>query len=187
MSASTPLWRRARCNLCTTPLLVRDDNEQVVCAACGARLQVLPAVGETRVRHIGEALDSVRESLDASAVQRALDRLRERQAAQVEALGAELGAARVRRAIVVVGTMLAVVSGLLAILGQQRGLSTLLFLFGLLVILASFGGRFALSDSVQRQREREATRARQALASEITRRERFLLEASRASRPQARS
>jgi hypothetical protein len=99
MATRVPQWRQARCILCSGRLLVRDDEEQVVCAACGARLEVLPAPIETRVRHIGEALDTVRDTLDPQSVERALVRLRERHRAQSEVLAEPLASARFRRAI----------------------------------------------------------------------------------------
>src|SRR3954454_7883224 len=108
MVSRSPQWRQARCILCTAPLLVRDDNEQVVCTACGARLEVLPLPSETRVRHVGEALDSVRGTLDVAAVERALVRLRERKVAQSEVLAEPLASARFRRATVAIGVVASV-------------------------------------------------------------------------------
>src|SRR6185436_7740763 len=100
MASRTPQWRQARCVLCTSALLVRDDNDQVVCTACGARLEVLPSPSETRVRHVGEALDAARGTLELAAVERALVRLRERKAAQSEVLAEPLASARFRRTTV---------------------------------------------------------------------------------------
>src|SRR6185503_16006606 len=105
LGTRAPQWRQARCILCTGRLLVRDDEEQTVCAACGARLEVLPAPVETRVRHIGEALDAVRDTLDPESVERALARLRERQQAQSEVLAEPLASARFRRAILAAGLL----------------------------------------------------------------------------------
>lgn len=181
---SVPLWRPARCVLCAGHLLVRDDNEQVVCSACGARLEVLPAPTETRVRHVGEALDSVEESLEPAAVERALDKLRERQAAQTEAMGYDLTTARVRRGMSVVGALIGAGGTLLVVTGHGA-VGVLLFFVGMFLLFGGLGiriGGFSHAESQQRQRERAALRARQALAREINRRERFLAEASSAVR-----
>jgi uncharacterized Zn finger protein (UPF0148 family) len=179
---SVPKWRNARCGLCTSPLLVRDDNEQVVCSACGARLEVLVSPQETRVRHIGEDLARVRETLDRQALERALERLRERREAQSEALRDTLQAAGVRRGIAVFG-VLACVAGLVVALLGQGFVGTVVCFLGMCLALGGVGMRFGLGSSAyesrQRQREREATRAQQALAREITHRERLLAELDR--------
>ncbi|HEX9439049.1 MAG TPA: hypothetical protein VF909_05170 [Roseiflexaceae bacterium] len=184
-----PKWRQARCVLCLGPLLVRDDNEQVVCSACGARLEVLPTTMETRVRHAGEALDSVRDTLDPAAVERSLMRLRERLAAHQEALGPDIRTAQIKRGMSVIGALMSIAGAVLAIQGHG-GLSALLFFVGLFLMLGGFGlrwGAFSQAESQQRQRERNALRQRQALAREISRRERFLAEANSASPSEARS
>jgi hypothetical protein len=176
---SVPLWRQARCALCAAHLLVRDDNEQVVCVTCGARLEVLPTPTETRVRHIGEDLDSVRASLEPGAVDRALQKLRERQVAQTEAFGYDLTSARVRHGMSMAGGLIGVLGGALIVTGHGA-LGVLLFFLGMFLVLGGLGmriGGFSHAETQQRQRERAAVRARQALAREIGRRERYLAEA----------
>jgi len=180
MASRSPQWRQARCILCTAPLLVRDDNEQVVCTACGARLEVLPLPSETRVRHVGEALDSVRDTLELAAVERALVRLRERKAAQSEVLAEPLASARFRRTTVVFGVA-ACVLGAVVMMSGMGGYGVVLFLGGVFLVLGAVGMRggmgWSMHESQQRQREREALRVQQALAREIARRERLLAEA----------
>jgi hypothetical protein len=186
---SVPLWRQARCALCASHLLVRDDNEQVVCLACGARLEVLPTPTETRVRHVGEDLESVRHSLEPDAVDRALRKLRERQVAQTEALGYDLTTARIRRAMSVAGAALGI-AGSVLIVSAHGAVGVLLFFLGMFLVLGGLGmriGGFSQAESQQRQRERAALRARQALAREIDRRERFLAAAGSRSPSHVRS
>jgi hypothetical protein len=177
MAARAPQWRQARCVLCTAPLLVRDDNEEVVCAACGARLEVLPAPTETRVRHVGEALDTVRETLQPAALERALVRLRERQVAQSEVLAEPLASARFRRAMVALGVGAGILGIVLVVTGLG-GSGALLILCGLFTLVGALGMRSGMGwstlESRQRQREREALRMQQALAREIARREGYL-------------
>jgi len=184
MTSRTPQWRHARCVLCTAPLLVRDDNEQVVCSACGARLEVLPSPTETRVRHAGEALDTVRDTLELAAVERALVRLRERKVAQSEVLAEPLASARFRRATVVLGVVAGVL-GMIVMLTGLGGYGVVLFLGGIFLVLGALGMRggmgWSTHESQQRQREREALRVQQALAREIVRRERLLAEAEAAT------
>jgi hypothetical protein len=179
MATRAPQWRQARCILCTGKLLVRDDEEQTVCAACGARLEVLPAPVETRVRHIGEALDAVRDTLDPQSVERALARLRERHQAQSVVLAEPLASARFRRAILAVGVLSTALGGAMLVTGAA-GFGALLLLGGLFVALGALGMRGTLGwstlESQQRQRERDALRAQQALRREIVRRERVLAE-----------
>ncbi len=185
---SVPLWRQARCALCSGNLLVRDDNEQVVCSACGAQLEVFPTASETRVRHVGEDLDSVKPTLDAQAVQRALEKLRERQIAQTEALGHDLTTARMRRAMSI-GGLLTGGAGTFLVVTNHGAIGVLLFFLGMFLVLGGLGmriGGFSQAESQQRQRERAALRARQALAREISRRERFLAEAGSAASSAAR-
>lgn len=184
MASRTPQWRPARCVLCTAPLLVRDDNEQVICTACGARLEVLPSSTETRVRHIGEALDAVRDTLELAAVERALVRLRERKVAQSEVLAEPLASARFRRATVVLGVAACVLGAVVMTMGVG-GYGVVLFLGGIFLVLGAIGMRggmgWSMHESQQRQREREALRIQQALAREIVRRERLLAEAHAAA------
>jgi hypothetical protein len=165
--------------LCTSPLLVRDDNEQVVCTACGARLEVLPTPTETRVRHIGEGLDSVRESLEPEAVERALVRLRERHRAQAQALAGELTTARLRQVMTVIGAVACIAGGTLSLMGAG-GFSAFLFFLGMFLMLGGFGMRWGAGwstvESQQRHRERQAVRTQQALGKEIARRERLLTD-----------
>jgi hypothetical protein len=171
---------------------VRDDNEEVVCAACGARLEVLPALRETRVRHVGEALDAVRATLDPAAVERALGRLRERKMAQSEVLAEPLASARARRGLLALGIVGSIVGGVMALSGLG-GYGAVVCLIGLFTVLGALGMRGGMGgsamESQQRQREREALRAQQALAREISRRERVLAEAavSRGSQSGGRS
>ncbi|HEY3058700.1 MAG TPA: hypothetical protein VGL99_06975 [Chloroflexota bacterium] len=187
MASRIPQWRQARCTLCTAPLLVRDDNEQVVCAACGARLEVLPHPTETRVRHVGEALDAVKGTLEPSAVERALERLKERQLAQAEVLAEPLASARFRRATIAIA-LLAAGAGLIVIITGTGRAGVLLLSVGLFVLLGALGMRSGMGwtvlESEQRRRERDASRAQQAIAREIQKRERLLAEAdvSRGSR-----
>ena len=180
MASRTPQWRQARCVLCTAPLLVRDDNEQVVCTACGARLEVLPSPTETRMRHVGEALDGVRDTLEMAAVERALARLRERKVAQSEVLAEPLASARFRRVTVILGVVASVVGVVVMTMGLG-GYGAVLFLGGIFLVLGAIGMRggmgWSMHESQQRQREREALRVQQALAREIVRRERLLAEA----------
>src|SRR3954451_8032360 len=180
MASRSPQWRQARCVLCTAPLLVRDDNEQVVCTACGARLEVLPSPTETRVRHIGEALDSVRDTLDMAAVERALARLRERKQPQSEGLAEPLASARFRRATVVLGVV-AIVLGVIVMTTGPGGYGVVLFLGGIFLVLGALcmrgGMGWSMHETQQRQREREALRIQQALAREIAHRERLLADA----------
>ena len=176
-----PQWRHARCVLCTAPLLVRDDNDQVVCTDCGARLEVLPTPTETRVRHVGEALDATRDTLDLHAVERALVRLRERRIAQSEVLAEPLASARFRRATVALGVAACIVGAVMLVAGQGR-FGVLLLLGGLFLVLGALGMRsgmgWSMLESQQRQREREAQHMQQSLTREIARRERLLAEAA---------
>ncbi|HEX9374449.1 MAG TPA: hypothetical protein VF897_25765 [Roseiflexaceae bacterium] len=187
MASRVPQWRQARCTLCTAPLLVRDDNEQVVCAACGARLEVLPNPTETRVRHVGEALEAVKDSLEPSAVERALARLKERQLAQSEILAEPLASARFRRATIAIA-LIAVGAGVVVIVTGTGRAGVLLLSVGLFVLLGALGMRsgigWSMLESEQRRREREATRSQEAIAREIQKRERLLvaLRVSRESR-----
>ena len=180
MASRVPQWRQARCTLCAAPLLVRDDNEQVVCAACGARLEVLPTPQETRVRHIGEALDAVKDTLEPSAVERALVKLKERRLAQSEVLAEPLASARFRRATIAIA-LIAAGAGLFVLVTGTGRAGVLLLSVGLFVLLGALGMRsgmgWSMLESEQRRREREATRAQQAIGREIQKRERLLAEA----------
>jgi hypothetical protein len=177
-----PKWRTARCVLCVSPLLVRDDSEEVVCSACGARLEVLAWPQETRVKHVGQDLASVRDSLDRQALVRALERLRERRLAQAEALRDSLRSARVRHGMMAFGALTCVAGLALALLGQGL-VGTMAFFFGLWLVLGGRGMRWGLGASSfelrQRQHEREATRAHNALAREISAREKLLAQLDR--------
>jgi hypothetical protein len=165
--------------LCTSGLLVRDDNDEVVCGACGARLEVLPLPTETRVRHVGEALESAEGTLEPAAVERALVRLRERKIAQSEVFAEPLASARFRRATIAVGILASGLGAVVVATGAGR-IGVVLLLGGLFLVLGAVGMRsgmgWSMLESQQRQREREAQRMQQSLTREIARRERWLAE-----------
>jgi hypothetical protein len=173
----TAHWRPARCPLCDGSLLVRDDAEQVVCSACGSLLDVLPSAAGTLVRHAGQALEAVRASLEADALERALQRLRERQAAHAEVARDVLRSAGLRRWLGLSATVACAV-GFGLLLTGHAGPGALLLLCGGYTLLGTLGVRrgpgWASVDGDQRSLERQAARLAGALASEIAHRERLL-------------
>lgn len=177
--AATPRWHSTRCTLCDSTVLVRDDNERVTCRACGAVLDVMPSASGSVVRHVGEALDSVQDSLDAGAVQRALARLRERQAAHAVAASDALRTAHLRRVLALVAAGACVLGLVLAIAGHA-GQGALVMMVGGFTLLGALGVRrgmaWGTADSDQRLLEREAERQAHSLAREIAQRENVLEE-----------
>jgi hypothetical protein len=172
-------WRPARCPLCDGSLLVRDDAEQVVCPACGSLLDVLPSAAGTSVRHAGEALEAARDSLEPDALERALARLRERQATHALVAQDVLRSAGLRRSVALVA-LLACCVGLGLLVTGHAAPGALLCLGGGYTLLGSLGIRrgpgWASVDGDQRSLERQAARLAGALASEIARRERLLAQ-----------
>src|SRR5207248_2690744 len=122
---------------------------------------------------------TVRDTLERQAQERALDRLRERQMAQSEALRGTLQAASVRRSMQWMGAT-SIAAGVGAATVLHSGIAgTVLTFLGLWLMLAGLGVRFGMrggSSYEQIHLEREALRTKQALEREIRRREKLLAQ-----------
>jgi hypothetical protein len=173
--AATPQWHTARCTLCDGSVLARDDRQSAICPSCGALLDILPSPSGTTVRHVGQALDAVRDSLEPVAMERALDRLRERASSHALAAQDALRSARVRRLLTFGALVVALVS-LVGVIWGDGGRAALLAMMAAFVVIGSTGFRRGSLDSEQRARERQAERQSRAFQQEIARREIVLSE-----------
>ncbi len=179
----------AWCPLCKGRIRARDDEARKVCPLCGALLDVLPQPSGTPARHMGEAMDEVRFSLQPAALERALTTLRERYEARCIALDETLRMARIRRVWLIVAATLCL-GGLLAMVYPALGgpgaggigrLGLALFFMGGLAMLGRLGAGAwhagypgSEEDYERRADERYAERTQRALRDEIARRERVL-------------
>jgi len=178
----------AWCPLCGERIRARDDEMVKTCHRCGALLDVMPQPSGATARPMGEAMASVRYSLELTALERALGRLQERYDAREIALRDHLRVARLRR----LGLIVAGVAFTLAVvafsLGEGR-LGTVLLFLGFLLIVGRagqsfFGPRWHHLDGDDRATFDDASRAlrdQQALRQEIARR-RHVLDALRTGR-----
>ena len=176
MVATTPRWHTARCTLCDGSVLARDDSQTVICPSCGALLDVLPSPSGTTVRHVGEALHAVHDSLEPVAMERALARLRERTSSHALAARDALRGARMRRLLTMSAVAVALVSLSAVIWGHGGQFALLAMIVAFAVIGGGAGFRRGGFDVEQRALERQAERQARALQHEIARRELALSE-----------
>ena len=111
------------------------------------------------MRHVGEALDAVRDTLEPAAVERALVRLRERKVAQSEVLAEPLASARFRRATVALGGA-ACVLGVIVMMTGLGGYGVVLFLGGMFLVLGAIGMRGGMGWSMHESRSANANARR---------------------------